>query len=159
MERRQTTGNFHFITFSCHNRLPLLSTPEAKNTFLAVLEQTRQRHHWKIAGYVVMPEHVHLLTDEPPNLATVLQVLKQTTSRYLKPPNEERFWLPRYHDFNVQSHAKYLEKLRYIHRNPVTRGLVSAPEEYPWSTFRHYALHEPTPVQIESERSRQVPHP
>ena len=153
LERRQTTGNFHFITFSCHNRLPFLATPEAKNVVLEVLEQTRQRYTLTIAGYVVMPEHIHLLTNEPPNtpLGTVLQVLKQTTSRYLKPPEEERFWLSRYHDFNVQTHTKYIEKLRYLHRNPVTRGLVSKPEDYPWSSFRHYALHERGPVQIESE--------
>ena len=100
-----------------------------------------------------MPEHVHLLVDEPPitPLATVLQVLKQTTSRRLKAANEQHFWQTRYYDFNVSSHAKYLEKLRYIHRNPVRRALVEKPEDYRWSSFRRYALREFGTVTIEAE--------
>jgi putative transposase len=46
----------------------------------------------------------------------------------------------RYYDFNVRTERKRIEKLRYIHRNPVTRGLVASPEEWPWSSFRQYAM-------------------
>ena len=100
-----------------------------------------------------MPEHVHLLVDEPPvtTLATVLQVLKQTTSRRLKAAKEPQFWQTRYYDFNVSSHAKYLEKPRYIHRNPVRRSLAEKPEDYRWSSFRRYALREQGAVTIEAE--------
>ena len=153
LKRYQESKQFHFITFSCHDRKPLLLPPEAKNRFEKVLEEIRSRHRLAVAGYVLMPEHVHLLVDEPPTtpLATVLQVLKQTSSRQLKSSDEERFWLARYYDFNVSSYAKYLEKLRYIHRNPVTRGLVERPEDYPWSSFRRYALRERGVVTIEAE--------
>ena len=57
---------------------------------------------------------------------------------------------PGYYDFNVPTQAKFVEKLRYIHRNPVTRGLVKKPEDYPWSSFRHWATGQSGRVEIES---------
>jgi putative transposase len=94
-----------------------------------------------------MPEHIHLLISEPPikPLNVALAVIKRSVSQKLP---ENPFWLPRYYDFNVFTQAKRIEKLRYIHRNPVHRGLVEKPEDYPWSSFRTYALHEPGPVTI-----------
>ena len=55
-----------------------------------------------------------------------------------------------YYDFNVLTHRKFVEKLRYIHRNPVARELVSKPEDWPWSSFRHWATGEAGAVEIES---------
>ena len=156
LKRYQKTEQFHFITFSCYKRQPFLRTPESKDTVQQLLEQTRQRHGVCIVGYVLMPEHVHLLTDEPATstLASFLQVFKQSTSRQLKPPTakpSDQFWQRRYYDFNVSTHAKHIEKLQYIHRNPVKRGLVERPEDYRWSSFNHYATGEPGPIEIESE--------
>ena len=71
----------------------------------------------------------------------------------------------RYYDFNVLTHAKFVEKLRYMHRNPVKRGLVDTPEQWPWSSFRHYLTGAEGRIEIEShwtwkrrERSS-PPHP
>jgi putative transposase len=114
-----------------------------------------------------MPEHIHLLTDEPSTgtLATFLQIFKQLTSRELKSSDQKQFWQRRYYDFNVHSPEKRIEKIRYIHRNPVTRGLVARPEDYRWSSFNHYATGEPSPIEIESqwtaslrERSKLLTH-
>lgn len=107
----------------------------------------RQKYQFNVLGYVVMPEHVHLLVSEPPThpLSTVLGVLKRSVSKQLP---ESPFWLPRYHDFNVFSDEKCVEKLRYLHRNPVARGLALKPEHYPWSSFNTYANHPVGPVQI-----------
>jgi putative transposase len=58
------------------------------------------------------------------------------------------FWQKRYYDFNVYSQRKYIEKLRYIHRNPVKRGLVASPELWRWSSFRSYYFGESGPVKI-----------
>ena len=82
LRRYHRTQHSHFITFSCYKRQPLLHTPEAKDTVLELLEQTRQQQDLRIAGYVLMPEHVHLLTTEPTcdTLATFLQIFKQRTS-------------------------------------------------------------------------------
>ncbi len=149
-ERRHQTGNLHFITFSCQNRNPYLTTPDSKQTFLHILEQTRKRYTVRIVGYVVMPERVHLLISEPPAkpLSLVIAVLKREVSRKHQ---QKPFWLPRFYDFNIYINEKRIEKLRYLHRNPVTRGLVDHPEDYPWSSFRSYALHEPGPVTIDRE--------
>jgi putative transposase len=94
-----------------------------------------------------------VLTDEPEvgTLAGFLQVLKWLIAREYKSSADPKFWLPRYYDFNVSSSERYIEKLRYIHRNPVPRGLVPRPEDYRWSSFRHYATGEVGIVEIESE--------
>jgi putative transposase len=152
LKRFQQSKQFHFITFSCYKRQPFLHTPQAKDTVQEILEQTRKQQGLCIAAYVLMPEHVHLLTDEPSTgtVATFLQILKQLTSRQLKSPDQQQFWQRRYYDFNVSSNAKYIEKIQYIHHNPVKRGLVTQPEDYRWSSFSHHATGEPGPVQIES---------
>lgn len=100
-----------------------------------------------------MPEHVHLLVNEPgrSNLAQALKSLKQGVARRLALRAEEPFWQERYYDFNVWSERKFLEKLRYLHRNPVKRGLVAKPEDWDWSSFRHYATGEIGVVEIESQ--------
>jgi len=106
-----------------------------------------------VSGYVVMPEHVHLLMSEPERakLSVVLQMLKQNVARRLRSPEGGLLWLPRYYDFNVRSAGKRIEKLRYIHRNPVKRGLVQSPEDWAWSSFRHYASGVEGVVEIESQ--------
>jgi putative transposase len=153
LKRFQQTNQLHFLTFSCYKRQPFLQTEEAKHTLQQILEQTRKQQGLRIAAYVLMPEHVHLLTNEPTTgtLATFLQILKQQASRQLKPPNQKQFWQSRYYDFNVSTPEKLIEKRQYIHRNPVTRGLVTNPEDYRWSSFNHHATGEPHPVEIESQ--------
>jgi putative transposase len=86
LKRFQQSEALHFITFSCFHRLPFLEAPEAKNTVEAVLEVTRARHQARVYAYVLMPEHVHLLVNEPPAilLAQFLKAFKQITSRKLK---------------------------------------------------------------------------
>jgi putative transposase len=100
-----------------------------------------------------MPEHVHLLVNEPERdtLARAMQSLKQGVARRLALRAKNSFWQSRYYDFNVWSERKFVEKLRYIHRNPVKRGLVSRPEDWLWSSFWHYAAGETDVVEIESQ--------
>lgn len=151
--RIQQVGVFHFITFSCYHRQPFLARLDAYRIFQHHLEQVRRRCGFIVAGYVLMPEHVHLLINEPKecSLATAIQILKQQTSKTLKQPGDNQFWQRRYYDFNVWSEEKPSEKLRYMHRNPVKRGLVEKPEDWPWSSFRHYANGEEGVVEIESQ--------
>jgi len=152
-------GDPHFVTFSCYRRLPLLGTVSARNRFVRILKEVRLRHAFKLLGYVVMPEHVHLLVSEPEKgtPSTVLQVLKQKVSRALRGrgkkavpgqlslpfstvgKNATAFWQRRFYDFNVWSSEKLREKLEYMHANPVKRKLVVHPKEWPWSSWSHYA--------------------
>lgn len=150
--RYQQCGCFHFLTFSCYHRQPLLSRVGAYGVFEQELETVRRHYEFVVAGYVLMPEHVHLLVGEPhrSTLSVVLQILKQQTARRLKIFGDPSFWQRRYYDFNVHNENKRIEKLRYMHRNPVKRGLVAKPEDWAWSSFRHYATGLEGVVEIES---------
>ena len=147
--RYQQTGEFHFLAFSCYRRRPYLATIAAMELFEDALERVRLRYRFVVAGYVVMPEHVHLLVNEPRRalLSRAIQALKLSVAVRGR---ERPFWQAHYYDFNVSSHAKFVEKLRYIHRNPVRRGLVAKPEDWRWSSYRHYQTGIRGSVEIES---------
>ena len=137
LHRYYGAGFSHFITTSCYQRLPLLASARNRDLFLRVLEQVRRRYHFVVAGYVVMPEHVHVLISEPErgNPSRVMQAIKQGFARRLLarlrrnekpqqlslwsgPVERGRIWQPRFYDFVVFSEKKRVEKLRYMHRNP-----------------------------------------
>ena len=122
----------------------------------------RREYKFALVGYVVMPEHVHLLLGEPKKgtPSTVLQMRKQRVSRKLRKTKTKtktanrlqrvrllfpeltetfpQFWQARFYDFNVYSDRKRREKLDYMHRNPVTRKLVQRPQDWPWSSYLSY---------------------
>jgi putative transposase len=150
--------DLHFVTFSCYRCRPYLGTRRARDQFVKVLDQVRARWKFPLIGYVVMPEHVHLLMGEPlrGDPSKVLQVLKQKVSRVLRAslreaPREQEsfplgsakidgdcFWQRRFYDFNVWSATKLKEKLDYMHFNPVKRKLVLDPKDWPWSSWSFY---------------------
>jgi putative transposase len=127
--RYEHTGNFHFLTFSCYHRFSYLGAPEACDLFEDALERVRERYRYVVAGYVVMPEHVHLLIGEPVKgvVSGVIHALKLSV---VMRRAERPFWQARYYDFFVHNEEKRVEKLRYMHRNPVVRGLVEKPEQW-----------------------------
>jgi putative transposase len=165
LHRTYGAHHLHFITNSCYRRLPLLASARARDRFLSIFERTRRKYRFVVIGYVVMPEHIHLLITEPEvgSPSTVMQVLKQRTAKALLPKTRRRdprqpelfreepkrsFWQARFYDFNVWSEKKRFEKLRYMHRNPVKRGLVEFPEQWRWSSYRYYFFGEAGPVQV-----------
>jgi putative transposase len=160
LKRFQRAEALHFVTFSCFHQQPFLEAPESKETVEAILEQTRARHHARVYAYVLMPEHIHLLINEPPSIlvAQFLKALKQMTSRKLR-GDRQQFWQPRYFDANVYGETARAQVIRYIHRNPVKRGLVASPGQYRWSSFNHYATEIRGPVEIESEWTAQLRGP
>src|ERR1700676_290925 len=87
LHRTYGAHHLHFVTCSCYRRLPFLGTARNRDRFLSILEQTRQRYRFVVVGYVVMPEHIHLLLTEPDvgTPSTVMQVLKQRTAHALLP--------------------------------------------------------------------------
>jgi len=175
LHRYYGSGYSHFITTSCYQRRPLLGTPRSRDLFLEFMEQIRHRHQFVVVGYVVMPEHVHLLFSEPErgNPSLLLAALKQTFAHRLlgevrgktgaptnalwsTPVAVGHVWQRRFYDFVVFTEKKRLEKLRYMHRNPVQRSLVLEPEEWLWSSFRHYAYGERGPVLVDESRKAQL---
>jgi len=152
-------GHLHFITFSCYRRLPLLASARSRNVFVRILADARDQYGFKLVGYVIMPEHVHLPISEPRrgNPSTLLKMLKQRVSRQLRrkpcrrvsPAQKSfsfadsngrlpKFWQARFYDFNVWSRKKKIEKLAYMHANPLKRGLVRDPKDWPWSSYAFY---------------------
>jgi len=149
LKRFQHDGGLHFITFSCYRRLAYFGSPSVCALFENALETVRTRYRLAVLGYVVMPEHVHLLVSEPARgtLARTIQALKLSVAVRCTP---RPFWQARYYDFNTHSAKKVTEKLDYIHRNPVARGLVTKPADWPWSSYRHYLTGERGAVESES---------
>jgi putative transposase len=152
-------GDLHYITCSCYRRQPFLGSASRRDLFLKIFEEVRQKYEFQVVGYVVMPEHIHLLIGEPDDgsVAIIMQVLKQRVSRQglakararLAEAAPPAFWHTRSYNFNVFSQKKVAEKLDYIHWNPVKRGLVASPEQWRWSSYRYYALGEDGAVKIE----------
>jgi len=151
-------NDLHFLTFSCYRRLPFFRNEVYCDLLLKILERVRQRYRFVVLGYVVMPEHIHLLVSEPQRetLSTVIQALKlglvhslrcshgegvvaaaprsrktgetwgtPVSGTHASSTHPNRFWQARFYDFNVWTEKKRIEKLCYIHRNPVARGLVA----------------------------------
>lgn len=175
LHRYYGAGFLHFITTSCYQRRALLGSGRNRDLFLQVLEQVRRRYHFVVVGYVVMPEHVHLLFGEPErgNPSVVMQALKQGFARRLLRRLRSRahpaqghlwndaleaghIWQRRFYDFVVFSEKKRVEKLRYMHRNPVKRGLVLEPDQWAWSSFRHYAEGSRGPVLVNESRKAEL---
>ena len=138
--------------FCCYHRRALFSAAAPREVFEAGLERVRRSFGLCVYGYVVMHNHVHLLLSEPPQctLADAIKSLKQGVSRRLI-GDAEHFWQKRYYDFNVRNERQFVEKLRYIHRNPVNRGLCARLEDWEWSSFRQYATGCAGRVEIECE--------
>ena len=155
LRRYHHSGQSHFLTFSCYRREPRFQFPAAYDLFLACLENMRVKFDMFIYGYVVMPEHVHLLFSEPQRqtLADAMHFQKLSfAKRFARRSNSSGpFWQARGYDRNVRNAREFAVKLDYIHQNPVKRGLVKAAEDWKWSSFRHYAFREVGLVEIESE--------
>ena len=152
LKRFHESGQTHFVTFGCYRRRCLFTSAADKRTFEKALERVRCSYGLCVYGYVVMPEHVHLLIGEPRRgkIADLLKSLKQGVSRRLI-GEAEHFWQKRYYDFNVRNHRQFVEKLRYIHRNPVKRGLCERPEDWEWSSFLQHATGCEGRVEFESD--------
>jgi putative transposase len=158
LRRHYGKGDLHFITFSCYRRLPLSKTARARDLFVKELGRVRNEMGFHLMGYVVMPEHVHLLMSEPRKgtPSTVLPKLKLCLARKLRRRGKpvgagqmrlpfaetgeplRAFWQARFYDFNVYSEGKKKQKLNYMHANPVIRGLVKHPRDWRWSSWGAY---------------------
>ena len=164
LKRYYGGGDFHFITCCCYHRKPWVNSARRRDLFLSILEQARRRYRFVVLGYVVMPEHFHLLISEPEegDPSKVMQVVKQRFAQrvlrwrrkrrveqaWLWKSGPEHVWQARFYDFNVWSERKRVEKVRYMHRNPVKRGLVMEPEQWAWSSFRDYLHGQTGKVQV-----------
>lgn len=165
-------GHYHYVTFSCYRRKKLLKDERAKQIVVHVLSKVIRNWDVTLTGFVIMPDHVHLILGymDDGSHSRVIQEIKRVSSRllinYLKDRNYPyldqlkakrsgkevmRIWQPRYYDFNLYSEEKLLEKLNYMHQNPVRVGLVIRAEEYKWSSSMYYEFGRSVGVEISAK--------
>ncbi len=169
-----TPGEAHELTFSCFRRLPLLSKDRSRQWFIEALDQARQRRDFFLWAYVIMPEHVHVIVwpRQPvyeirlirtalkiPVQRKALAYLRRQAPEFLEQlrdsqPNGEvhyRFWQRGGgYDRNILEVTTLHTMMDYIHNNPVRRGLVSQPTDWPWSSARFYAGSEDATLRMDS---------
>lgn len=152
-------GRARFITFSTHQRLPVLSSGQIRDIIEDRLLNCCFEEHVRLLAYCVMPEHVHLVGIPPiemkmglfigrvkmlsaheihqlytsihSSLLTKLSTIRDGERRFT-------FWMRRCYDFNCRSDEDVQEKVEYCHNNPVKRKLVAAPELWQWSSYKYY---------------------
>ncbi len=155
-------GHAHFVTYSCHQRLPLLSKDRSRRWVVEAIGRARAKLDFNLWAYVIMPEHVHLLIHprrETYSMRWILAALKRPVSgqakRHLLETNNLvwldrltvtkgrksvfRFWLPGGgYDENLCSDRPIHEVIDYIHANPMRRRLVERPIDWYWSSARFW---------------------
>jgi putative transposase len=153
----------HFITFSCYRRRRLLDHDHAKRIVLGVLNDQLRRLEATCIGFVLMPDHVHTIVwlAEPGQLSRFMHGWKRRSSyeagkwyrqgnaRYLERTlRSDPFWQRKYYAFEIYSRQKLVEKLDYMHLNPVRAGLVDKAAQWKWSSARWYSERRPVGVPI-----------
>jgi putative transposase len=160
-----------FVTFTCYHRYQLLTAEPVIRTFLEQLHSLREKHSLRILGYVVMPDHVHIVLypSRELKLGHVIGELKSRSAReilsmhadYLVPNLDALvvhrdgkmrhvFWQRRCYDRNCRSASDVLEKINYCHMNPVRSGLVANEAEWLWSSFGWYAGGKEVPLEMDN---------
>ena len=170
-------NHLHYLTTSAYHRPRLFDSERLKRNFITVLGDLRTELGFRIVGYVLMPEHFHLLIwpSDLANPSQIMQRLEERTAKFvLKNLRQNlrfpwccrmleriqlpstvhshahcRVWQRRFYDMNIWSEKKRFEKLNYMHGNPVKRGLVSSPDQWPWSSFRFYNLGDESLLKID----------
>jgi putative transposase len=164
-----------FITAVANHRLPVFSTDVIKTITCAAIDEARTSCGFLLFAYVLMPDHFHVMTDSPRKPSTVLQFLKGIVSRrvlgYLKEMKYETSLRKLEHDswkrshryslwqhdsevFSITSETTFMQKVNYIHQNPVRAGLVERAEDYRWSSVRLWSKcpSEDVPLRVDIEK-------
>ena len=114
---------------------PLRFHPQAEQEYLTSLAWYRERSLIAAINFEnAFEEAVGRIREAPRRWPKILEV-DWGIARRLALRAADSFWQARYYDFNVWGERKFVEKLRYIHRNPVKRGLIERPEDWSWSSF------------------------
>ena len=165
----------HYATAVTFNRVTVFRNDHACSLFIDALATTRLKEPFKLIGYVVMPDHFHLLAN-PLDLdisivagrikgraaASILRWLraeghlvslaKLTLPGPLKSGQTHAVWMKEFSAVDIWSRKFIRQKLNYIHMNPVRAGLCNHPAEWRWSSYRAYLPHEPGSVPIEIDK-------
>jgi putative transposase len=163
-------NHLHYLTKSTYRRARLYDSQRFRNQWVSTLGELRRELGFKVVGYVLMPEHFHALVWPTPEAdpSQIMQKLEDRTAVFILknlrenlsfrwcrrmlvrvslPPTVHhhahfRVWQRKSYDMNIWTAKKVEEKLSYMHNNPVKRGLVKAPGDWPWSSWRYYFLQD-----------------
>ncbi|MFW6132775.1 MAG: REP-associated tyrosine transposase [Planctomycetota bacterium] len=164
----------HFLTFSCFQRRPFLTSPRACRWFLEAVNAARQKQPFDLWAFVLMPEHVHLILwpRDGSRISPILKAMKLPVSNRVRlwvrehspefleqmaerRPNgtvSYRFWQRGGgYDRNLRDDRELYKKLHYVHNNPVTRELVARAGDWQWSSFRAHAFGDNAPITLNLE--------
>jgi len=165
-------GRARFVTFCTHKRIPVLTNDIYRKSVIRAIESVRTEFGFTILGYVIMPEHIHLvivpridtkvgeIVGEIKRLSAkeIHKILEQQSNNLLSKllvsrNGIEKFalWQRLCYDHNCRSDSAVWEKVEYCHNNPVKRGLVGEPYQWKWSSFNSYAGKQGVPLAIDLE--------
>jgi REP-associated tyrosine transposase len=166
-----------FITFCCYHRYKLLVDDTIIRIVIDCLKATLEKYNIKIFGYVIMPEHLHLVLQPPSNikLGIVIGYFKSISAyKALAQMRENKdvrlsklkvklegktrtvFWQRRCYDHNCRTLETTLEKINYCHKNPVVRELVNSMDEWKWSSYNWYMGKSDVPLFMDSIDSIEI---
>jgi putative transposase len=164
-------NNIHYVTTVTYDRIPIFKNDYACEIFISVLDDLRQIHKLKVIGYVIMPDHVHLLLNPlDVKIGVIMRKLKGKTGKLIvewlkehgRPASLEMLsirdktkrqnyavWQRDFSSIDIVSPKFFGQKLIYIHKNPVAAGLCSEPGDWKFSSYNAYFPHEPGSVPLE----------
>jgi putative transposase len=165
---------FHYVTCVCYKRAPIFRSETACQLFIASVAETRRLCPFKLIGYVVMPDHTHLIANPlDRDISILMRRIKSTAARSIidwlrdsghvaslaklaldspqKRGHTHAVWLKDFSSIDLWSPRFIRQKLNYIHLNPVRAGLCKHPAEWKWSSYSAYLPHEPGSVPIEMD--------
>jgi putative transposase len=150
-------GTARFVTFVCYRSGKYLNNNIARELLIDHIKSARIKHDFKLLGYVIMPEHVHLVMFPPDGMRMgyVIREIKSKMAReyFALTMSEVRgtrvFWQKRCYDHNCRSVNAVREKIVYCHKNPVTRGLVETMDEWKWSSYNWYMGERDVPIEMD----------
>ncbi len=153
-------GRARFVTFGVHRRIPALTDDTFRRFVIRCIDYIRNDYELRLIGYVIMPEHIHLVLIPPDEvkLGYVIGEMKRIsarqinrhldatssdlTNRFMVNRNGREkfaFWQRRCFDHNCRSDKAMWSGVEYCHNNPVLRSLVAEPRDWLWSSYRWYA--------------------
>ena len=167
-------GQAHYLTFSCFHNQKFLNDNRTRMWFINALEKARQKHGFELWAWVIMPEHIHLmlLPRAGTSISSILTSVKTSVARlgsnWARKEDPEllqrmldiqcdkkqpvRFWQRGGgYDRNICSEEEVYEKIIYMHKNPVRKGMVEHPKDWYWSSLRAYEYNDIDPIAVDRE--------
>jgi REP element-mobilizing transposase RayT len=143
-------GHFYHLTTRTLDGVPAFASDTAKQKVMDVLTFYRERGDWRVYGFVVMNNHVHVVvSQESRGLNDVIRDFKKWVFRQLRGPGADPLWERRFDDNAIQGQKEMEDVVTYVHNNPVRAGIVQRPEDYFWSSARNCAGLTPVAMEVD----------